>query len=103
MLPDGGIEPVQRSDVADRAEHARDGVERLAQVERRHVALVQLDAGQPRPGDGQLLLGEVDALDPVLAREVDQVRPVPHATSSSVAASGLCARMRADTAAASAA
>ena len=58
--PDRGAQLLLRPGVADRREEAGDGVEAPAEVERRHIGVVERDVRQPLARDGEQTLVEVE-------------------------------------------
>jgi hypothetical protein len=72
--PRGGAQPLLGLDVPDRAEHADDRVEALAEVEFGHVRLVKRNVRKALSRDREHLRVRVEPLDFVAPGEVLEVR-----------------------------
>ena len=70
----GALEPLERQDVADRAEETGDHVEAPAQAEVPHVTLVERDSGEALTRDREQLRLEIEPFAAVPAAELGEVR-----------------------------
>jgi len=69
------VEPLDRADVPDRTEQARDHVKAPVERERRHVCKVQGDATKTFAGDRNQLFVEIETLHVVPGTELFEVLP----------------------------